>query len=196
MLRQPKQQDVAAAIAAARAALKPAVDAGAFSNDPPKRLSKFFLKFAMTSLANHRGSSWGESEFHYDDDGAGPVIAKAIAGDIEADVVLREIARSRSREGLPPNLAIYLADQKPDQRGNPGKFDRDVIVYFAIEGIRRGRFNFNPTRNTESKRKRQESASSIVVKALRELGVILPEKTVERIWLRIHRSTPAGSVLT
>ena len=198
-----RQQDVAAAIAAAHTALKPAVSAGMFSDDPPKRLSKFLLKFSMTSLKDHQQSSWDETAFQYDDERAQPAIAKATAGDEDADAILREIARTRLQD-LPPNLVGYvdklLAGQsEPDLGGRPRKFfDRDLCIYYAVERIRAvegGKFNFNPTRNPESKRKRQESASSIVVKALKELGVVMSEKRVERIWQEIHRSTPAGSVL-
>lgn len=195
MSRQHEQQDVTAAIATARAALEPAVSTGTFSKEPPTRLKKFLLKFSMTRLFNYRGHSWDETAFHYDDKRAQPVIAEAAAVDAEADAMLREIARARLQEGLPPNLADYiakvLADQRrPDRRGRPRSFDRDVWIYYAVEDIKRR--DFKPTRNEATEQR--ESASSIVAAALKELGVTMPEKSIERIWQGIHRSIPANSV--
>jgi hypothetical protein len=192
---QPQQQDVTAAIAAARASLKPAVDAGMFSKRPPTRLKKFLLKFSMTSFKDHREPSWDETGFQYDDARAQPVIAKAAEGEAEADAMLREIACAKLPEGLPPNLADYvarvLADwSRPDRRGAPHKFDRDVCIFYAVEDIKQRGFHAMRHEATEHR----ESASSIVASALKELGVTMPEKSIERIWQGIHRSIPANSV--
>ena len=191
MPRQPKQQDVTTAIAAALAALKPAVDAGLFSNSaPPTRLTKFFLKFSMTSLRDHREPSWDETAFHYDDARGQSVIAKAGAGDAVAYAMLREIARARLPKGLPPNLAEFLlAEQsKPDGRKDRRRFDRDVYIYYAVEEIIQ--LSYAPTRNPSTEH--HELACSIVVTALKELGVKMPEKTVEGIRQAIQQTIPAN----
>ena len=183
-------RDIAAAIAVAKKTLRPAVRAGMFSDKPPRRLVKFFLKFAMTSLSGYQKASWDETAFSYDDGKARRVIMRATAGN--ADAVLREIARAKLREGLPPNLADYVDNVLDAQHhGRPGprrNFDRDVSVYFAVEKIRQR--GFNATRN-ESSAEYRESACSIVVTALAELGATVSEKTAERIYREIQRTIPA-----
>jgi hypothetical protein len=175
------------AIATARAMLKPAVDAGLF-NGGSNRLKRFLLKFRVTSL-DHDGDSWDETAFRYDDTRAEPVIAKAAAGDVEADVLLSGIAIAQL-QGLPPNLAAYVAERLKGRdragRGRPRKrIDRDVCIHQAVEAIRK--CGFDPTRNAAST---PDSACSIVATALQELGVSMSEANVVRIWQDVQHRIP------
>ena len=175
-------------MAVAAAALKPAVDAGVFSGRPTRR-KRFILMFAMTSL-RHTRTHWEETDFRYDDSRAHAVIEQAAAGDDEGDAVLREVAIGLLPT-LPRSLAAHVSNllagrRRPDRRGRPRNFDRDICVHYVVQKIRG--LGFEATRNVASK---TDSACAIVAAALNDLQVPLSEKNVERIWLGVQRSIPA-----
>ena len=130
---------------------------------------------------------WSDAanKFVYDDVKAVPIIEMAIAGDRAADAILREFAAELLPKGLEPNLANYirnqfLADRKqpPPKTGRPRKMDnRDAWIYALVQTARR--LGFDPTRNSATER---ASACSIVAAVLKEMGMPLSEKSIERIW--------------
>ena len=135
--------------------------------------------FAMTSL-RHTRTHWEETDFRYDDSRAHAVIEQAAAGDDEGDAVT-----------LPRGLAAHVSNllagrRRPDRRGRPRNFDRDICVHYVVQKIRG--LGFEATRNVASK---TDTACAIVAAALNDLEVPLSEKNVERIWLGVQRSIPA-----
>jgi hypothetical protein len=179
------------AISTARALLKSALDAGVFSGRPA-RIRRFLFKFAMTSL-DHQSCSWDETAFRYDDGRAEvkEVIAKAEAGDADADRSLRDAAIPQLPNGLPPHLAKYiggrLADGDRRWRHGSGKFDRDVCIYYVVEKI--AQMGFQHTRNSATD---SDSACSIVAKVLTEFGALKSsEKNIERVWGKVQSTIPA-----
>jgi hypothetical protein len=182
--------EIAEAVAVARAELQLAVSRGIF-NGKLTPSSAWLLSSEMA--LDEPKFCYHDERYAYDDARAKPVIAKAIAGDGEADAALREIARRSLQKGspLPPNLAQYIVSllaadwQPPDRRGH-SKFARDLFVHAVVETIKKRGFDL--TRN-ESAANYRASASSIVASALDELGVTLSEKRVAAIWLQIHRSS-------
>jgi hypothetical protein len=188
MMDAIKDGRVIEAIATARAMLNPAVDAGLFGGG--NRLKRFLLKFRMTSL-DHDGDSWDETAFRYDDTRAEPVIAKGASGDIEADALLTAIAIGRLPERLPPKLAGYVAERLRGHnraaRGRPRKhIDRDVFIHQAVEAVRK--CGFDATRNAASE---PDSACSIAMAALQELGVLMNEANVVRVYREVQHRIPA-----
>jgi hypothetical protein len=186
---------VTAAIAAARAALELAVSKGIFSGELTPS-SIWILSCEMTS--GDPKFCYDDERFSYDDERAKSVIAKAVAGDVEANAALREVARRKLREGLPPNLAQYIASlladdwKPPDGRGHPPNHARNLFIHAAVETIKA--HGFDVMRNTATRE--HESACSIVAAALAELGIVLSEKSIERIWKEIQRgilSSPIGA---
>jgi hypothetical protein len=123
--------------------------------------------------------------YQYDDEKAKAVIKMAIAGDVEADTVLRDAAVKKLQTGLPPNLEEYIAGlltgrHKLDRRVNPTAiFIRDALIFCVVGQV--GKLGFDVSRN-EAATLYRASASSIVSTALKDLGVTLSEKTIARIW--------------
>lgn len=163
--------------------LASAVKRGLFAARPPKPVTvRLGLKLSVTGPS-----------FRYEDRLAGRLIAKARAGNVEADALLREIARAKL-PSLPPNLAAYvdwlLTNPKlPQRRGRPRKFyDRDVHLYFTVQKVCH-QFKLKPTRNPSTSR---PSGTSVVAAALKALGVRLSEKDIARAWAKVHHSIPAN----
>lgn len=189
-----------AAVATARTMLKEAVDAGAFREPIPLKRTLLSIELvpplAPELAAQLEDLKDGErpdpdlerqllSSPSYDDERAKTVIAKAMDGDLEADGILREIALEKLQEGLPPNLAAYISSILADGRSRSGRqgarqryYARDAWICLAVEEI--NNLGFDVTRNSTTTE--AMSASSIVAKALTELGVTLSEKSIERIW--------------
>jgi hypothetical protein len=183
---------VTAAIAMARAALELAVSKGIFSG---KLTPSSIWILSCEMMSGEPRFCYDDERFSYDDEQAKSVIAKAVAGDVEADTALREVARRKLHEGLPPNLARYVASllaadyKAPDRRGHPPNHARDLFIHATVETVKA--HGFDVTRNTATRE--HESACSIVATALAELGVVLSEKSIERIW---KENSARYSVLT
>ena len=104
---------------------------------------------------------------------------------------LREVVKQKFKEEeeLPILLQMLLAEfalNKPKGGRPVNFFERDLAIYLVVNAtIRRG---FHLARNAKSK-KPTELASSIVSTALAQLGVILSEKSVVRIWRDIDKAS-------
>jgi hypothetical protein len=97
---------------------------------------------------------------------------------------------------LPEDVRAYLHRlvsedvAPPSQKGRRKNEVRDqtlaMVVDFIVEA-----YGINPTRQPESKHRRQESACSIVARALDDLGVRprVSEDTLRKVWAR-YRSEP------
>ena len=171
------QEEVTAAVTAAIAYLAPHVKRGVFEGEVKilQVIAKSFLKI---------------------DDGDQYLIEQAIAGDVMINAAIREVISEKvlAHETLPPNLEQYLINyilpisrntKRVNKGGRPaGDFlVRNSVIRRAVRAtMSRG---FHSERNdipSHNDIPRGKSACSIVVLALKELGVVLTEKSVARIW--------------
>jgi hypothetical protein len=193
MKQQQDQEEVTAAVAAAIAYLTPHVKRGVFEGEV-KILGVIAKAFLKT-----------------DPDGYQYLIEQAIAGDVMIDAALREVISEKvlAHETLPRNLEQYLINyilpigrntKRVNKGGRPaGDFlIRNAVICRAVTATMSHGFhserNDIPSRNDIP---RVESACSIVVLALKELGVVLTEKSVARIWRtgiqdQLQRFSPAA----
>jgi hypothetical protein len=159
------QDQVTAAVAAAIAALKPAVTGGAFEGASKQAV-------------------WVEHER----------LAEMERPQLEIwlNEVVRQ--KLQAGEDLPRPLQLYLASLalNKSKGGRPVNFSvRDSAIYNVVTAtIKRG---FHLERNIAScDRDSTKSASSIVATALSELGITLSEKNVARIWRDIDKMRSAS----
>jgi len=125
----------------------------------------------------------------YDDAKGEALVATAVDGDQVAPKVLFYVAARFVESGcaMPNHLRRYIAEAltsrtgvAPPRRRGPdpyAKHARDTDIADAVGNI--VKLGFRPTRNRESQ---NESACSIVAKALQKLGLHLEVPTVEKIW--------------
>jgi hypothetical protein len=137
----------------------------------------------------------------YDDAKGEALVAKAVDGDQVAPKVLFWVAARFVESGcaMPHHLRRYVAealtsrsrDAPPRRRGpDPyAKHARDTDIADAVGKI--VRLGFRPTRNRESQ---NESACSIVAKALQKLGLHVEVPTVEKIWSGFRTKSVKKSV--
>jgi hypothetical protein len=133
----------------------------------------------------------------YDDEKGAKLMARAREGDADADSALCFIASKLllARRQLPPHLSAYIcavlfmrSDKRARRRrgGNPyANAARDTFIVGAV--ARLVREGFNPTRNRALLNEAEESACSIVVKALERIGMHLTEAGIEKAWRKAKR---------
>jgi hypothetical protein len=132
------------------------------------------------------------SEIEYDEAKGLRLIQKANAGDVDAEAALCGIAMYfiLAQRPLPSPLGEYIATillHRLNARGPRGRggdryanVGRNLFVVRAVlQLVRRG---FRATRNRASRDGAQESACSIVAKALGRVGIQIDETGVEKIW--------------
>jgi hypothetical protein len=184
--------EVAEAIIMAKEILAEAVAGGAFDGKISTAVA-WGVSFKEMQLVSALGWYLDDPDsdgnrrviYQYDDEKAKEVIEMAVAGDVEANTLLRDVAAKKLQTGLPPNLAEYIAGalagrHKPDRRVNPTDiFIRDAWIFCVVGEVRK--LGFDISRN-EAAIQYRASASSIVSTALEDLGVTLSEKTIARIW--------------
>ncbi len=131
------------------------------------------------------------------------VAAALIGQDPPPDKRLRAIEMLESElypEGAPHGgLTRPLTGKKPStperrRGGDPFAYKtRDLIIVHAIAEVSKA-FGYNPTRSRASKDKAgTDSACSIVMEALRQVGVNMSEEAVERIWNHRNSLWPADA---
>jgi hypothetical protein len=128
------------------------------------------------------------------------IIAEAFAGDRDADMFLRDFAKTALRKGhsIGPNLSMYIAwalDHAPVQgRGKKAKgyAIRDWIIFLAV--FRATQHGLCATRSDAARDsgdgtagETRPSGCSIVADELKRLGIDIRERTVEDIWGRYRR---------
>jgi hypothetical protein len=143
----------------------------------------------------------GPGDWHqvYDDEKGAHFIELASKGDHLAHDLLCLIAsRFIATECvMPERLSGYIvkvletqySSQRRRRGPDPyGNYSRDYSIAAAVDEVVR-QDGFLPTRNEATE---HESACSIVVMALKELGVDLGEKSVQAIWTRFAPSFEEG----
>jgi hypothetical protein len=149
--------------------------------------SKFWMSVTAASI------SWNK-------DLALELIARANAGDPDADSVLRDAAGTFITRGLllPSELGDYvlnsvLTESKPRKRSQKGKFNlRDRCIAYTVQQVMRHSSDLEATRSRATRDLgRKESACSVVATAFgRAGGKGLDEKSVEGIWGRLRLEYP------
>lgn len=192
-----KYCEEADAVELAREQLQFGIDCGDFGDDQSAH-HKTALEYVFRFPRNFQfprdedklncSDHWPLPVMVYDDAKAVPVIEMAVAGDRVADALLRKFAAEQLSEGLEPNLAAYIRNELLADRNQSNKTGwsrtngRDYWIYFTVQIIQP--LGFRVTRNNSTER---ASACSIVATALAEVGVPMPEKTVEGVWLKVKR---------
>jgi hypothetical protein len=148
------------------------------------------LSPSFESLPIFEGLDEGPAQ--YDDDKGAKLIGMSWDGDTDADAALCFIASKMLlfRRELPPHLSAYISavllersDKREHRRrgGNPyAKGSRDFFIVGAV--ARLVQIGFNPTRNRASPDEAEESACSIVAKALERIGMYISEAGIEKAW--------------
>ena len=125
----------------------------------------------------------------YDDQKGAELLAKARAGDRNADAALAYIARKLLLEGkqLPKNLFEYVTDllslrflQAPPKakgRDPNANLVRDGFIVVALAKL--DRLGFTPTTNEATDK---PSGCSIVAQALRHVGENIDHHAVAKVW--------------
>jgi hypothetical protein len=136
----------------------------------------------------------------YDDDKGERLITMARDGDSAANIVLSYIAQAYIGCAcvMPERLRHYIVDKlrtevasRPKRRG-PKPYTQEArnhLVALAVSTVARD-LGISPTRNRASKdASKNESACSLVKKALEKRGLYLSESAVEGIWQDFRQRT-------
>lgn len=167
----------------AKAMLRFAAEVGLFQIDDQSLAMEVILRRPFWSNAANK--------FVYDDVVAIPVIEMAIAGNREADALLREFAAELLPKGLEPNLAAYIRGQFLVDRKQPGKGAgrprkleyRDAWICALVQTAQRlGPFDATRSSATAELTPERACGCSIVADVLKEMGMSMSEKNVEKIW--------------